>query len=283
MQEEGDVRTGEVVEVSAGVRSPHTVQGWVPPVSEGITAENYVVMDKGTGRILYSRNPNSPWPAASLTKLMTAIIFLDELNNASVAWDDAITVRASDTTNGTAYVYQGETVTVRDAFISGLVGSLNTMTILFVRATGVQYDDYLVRMNARARGLGLWNTKFIDVTGLSSENVTTAKETAWLLKEALSYQDIRDALILSHYAFQTLRTNRTVNVTSTNKLFDSNLRIEGGKTGFTSEAKYNFAVSIDSGTGDEVIVVVLGSLTEDARFSDARALASWAFNNYQWF
>ena len=284
VQEEGDVnRETEEVILDERVKSPHTTADWAPPESEKITAENYVVMDKATGRILYSRNPNSIWPAASLTKLMTAIIFLDEVNKSDVFWNDEITIRSSDITNGTAYVYEGESVTLKDAFISGLVGSLNTMTSLFARSTGFSNEDYTLRMNARARALGLWNTHFSDVTGLSPQNVTTAKETAWLLKEALLYKEIRDALILPEYKFQTLYANRSVKVKSTNKLLESSLLVEGGKTGFTSEAKYNFAVSIGSMAGDSVIVVVLGSSSEEARFSDASALALWAFDNHEWF
>lgn len=281
LQTEGDGSTVARAHSEETVRMPHTIEGWVPPPRESITAEHYVVMDKASGSILYSRDPNTPWPAASLTKLMTAIIFLDK-GPVHIPWDDTITILPADRTNGTAYVYEGESLTLRDAFTSGLVGSLNTMAHVLVRIEGSSHEEYVSRMNARARVLGLWNTTFTDVTGLSGENMTTAKEAAWLLKEALQYEEIKGALVLPTYTFHTTK-GRAVTVKSTNKLLSRGLHIEGGKTGFTTEAKYNFTMSVANGEGDAVIVAVLGSVGDEERFHDAETLASWAFTNYRWY
>ena len=254
---------------------------WAPPETDELTAESIVIMDKTSGKVLWSRSPEKVWPTASITKLMAAIVFMEEAKQREITWDTVYTMAESDEVDGTVYIYRGEEVTVDDLFHLSLVGSVNSATRALFHAIGLNDDEVVETMNRQARTFGLWNTTFSDVTGLDDANVTTAKEAAWLLKEALLYDDIQQTLRLPSYEFTT-RSGRDISVMNTNKLLGGDLVVEGGKTGFITESRYNFAVSVQNETRDAVIVVVMGTNEIDLRFSEAAFLAGWAFENYHW-
>jgi D-alanyl-D-alanine carboxypeptidase (penicillin-binding protein 5/6) len=281
---------GDVVIVKGLATLPHTKESrvpkrrdiWEPPGTEDITAESYVIMDSRTGEILYSRSPNKIWPAASITKLMTAIISHDALEEDNVQLTDEIIITSKDDAEGTRYIYEGESVEIQDIYRAMLIGSINSFAQTLMRASEKEQEEFINRMNEKARRFGLWNTHFDDVTGLSEGNTITAKEGAWLLKEALEYPIIQDALLRSEYTFETKNTRRSISIKNTNILLESGYRIEGGKTGHIEVAKYNFAVRIGNNLGDSILIVVLGSDTEETRFSDTSDLAEWTFTNYEW-
>lgn len=254
---------------------------WTPPVTDDLTAASIMIMDKSSGRILWSRNPEKVWPTASITKLMSAIIFMEQSGDTDEFWQTTYTMKEDDEADGTVYIYRNEDATVEELFHLSLIGSINSTTRAMLHAIGLSTEDAVHMMNKKARSFGLWNTSFSDVTGLSSENVTTAKEAAWLLKEALAYDKIRDALLMPSYDV-ILPNGRGVRVQNTNKLLGTDLVIEGGKTGFITESGYNFTVSVENEAGDAVIIVVMGTAAPELRFTEAASLAEWTFDNYIW-
>lgn len=264
------------------VREPVRNETWQEPFVEELSAKSFVVMDKASGRILWSRDPNMVWPLASLTKLMTAILFLEEFQEKGLDWDTVITMTREDKENGAVYVYRDESFTLRDTFNASLIGSINNMTNALVRGTGFDRQEFVFKMNKRARLYGLWHTQLNDVTGLNAANVSTSKEVAWLLKEALAYPEIKSALLMPVYEFRTINTRRSVRVINTNILLNGTLKIGGGKTGHIYESQYNLAVNVADDSQNEILVVVLGSKDDESRFSEARMLAGWAFENYEW-
>jgi serine-type D-Ala-D-Ala carboxypeptidase (penicillin-binding protein 5/6) len=261
-------------------REAERVVTWSPPETDSLTAESIMIMDKSSGKILWSRSPEKEWPMASITKLMSAIVFMEMLEDDAI-WDLRYTMTEEDEVDGTVYLYRGEDVRVEELFNLSLVGSINSATRAMMHAVGLTDVEAVEKMNKKAREFGLWNTSFSDVTGLSFANMTTAKEAAWLLKEALAYDEIQQAVVQQSYSIKT-DSNRSVNVLNTNKLLGNGYDIEGGKTGFISESRYNFAVSVKNNTGDAVIIVVMGTDDTSLRFSEASALVSWTFDNYTW-
>jgi D-alanyl-D-alanine carboxypeptidase len=262
-------------------RVTQKMDAWSAPETERITAESALVMDGVSGQILWSYNTDMIWPSASLTKLMTAIVFLKNINDTS-AWQEVVTMKKEDMVNGTRYIYQDEQVTVKDLFITSLVGSINDATNAMVRSSGISIEDYVGFMNNQARIYGLWKTHFQDTTGLSQQNVTTVKEAAWLLKEALTYKEIQESLLMDEYVFNTVNTKRFIRIYNTNKLLNSSLNVGGGKTGHINASQYNLAIKAENATGDSVFIVVLGSESDESRFKEIKVLSEWAFENYVW-
>lgn len=242
-----------------------------------LTADSAAVVDAKTGKFLYKKNITTILPIASITKLMTALVFLD-LNP---GWSNIVTLQPIDEVYKAKYVYRGEQITVRDLFYLSLVGSDNNATQALVRSTGLTNQEFLLKLQARATSLGLVDTQFADVTGLSADNVSTAADLVILATQAWQQPEILAASSANEYQLEIKGSGLRRRVVNTNKLLNGFLNVEAGKTGYTDEAGYCLIAKIND-NGNSIITVVLGSQDEDNRFQDAKALAWWVFNNYRW-
>ncbi len=247
------------------------------------TFKSAFVLDEDTENQLFAFNENETRSIGSLTKLMSALVFLDT----SPQWGKVVTIEAADGSQGRLNVAEGEQVTVKDLFHISLISSSNNATMALARSTGLSAEEFVKKMNAKAADLGLKQTKFVEPTGLDPVNQSTAKEIAWLLKFALSNKTIQEAVVKRNYTFRLAPNGQARNISSTNVLLSERLpvgaaKIVGGKTGFVEEAGYCFAVIMEDKSGHQIITVVLGSNTHYGRFSEARALAEWVFTAYAW-
>lgn len=247
------------------------------------TAKSALVIDKETGAVLFKKNVDEKLPIASLTKLMTALVFLDVMSD----WNKKIELQKEDEKEGGIfYARAGEEVKVKDLFNMMLVGSVNNAAYALVRSTGLPQEEFVARMNEKAQMLGLNSTHFVDPAGLEPANVSTAVDIAMLLSYVLEEDEIQKAVIQKEYIFSPQNFQKTYYVKNTNELLWSFLNKEpyqiiGGKTGYLDEAKYNLALEVKK-DGEEIIVVVLGSETIKDRFQEVKGLAVWAFDSYKW-
>jgi len=242
-----------------------------------ITASSAAVIDFATGNYLYAKDIDKQLPIASITKLMTAFVFLD--NNPG--WQTLVTLSAADEVYRAKYIYRGEQVTVKDLFYTSLVGSDNNAARSLVRASGLSQKDFVAAMTLKATELGMANTVFVDPTGLSPDNVSTVEDLMILATTVFKRPDILAATSLGEYYLAIINTGSRRRVPSTNKLLDSFLTVEAGKTGFIDESGYNLVSKIRDNS-HSIIVIVLGSAEEIDRFQESKALAWWVFNNYIW-
>ena len=247
-----------------------------------IAAEKSAVLMANDHFFLFEESADEPQPIASITKLMTALVFLD--NNPG--WDKTYTITEADKVEGGRLnLFLGDELTVKDLFYVSLVASDNGATLALVHATGLSEAEFVAKMNSRAEKLGLKKTSFKDPMGLSEYNVSTAREVALLAQAAFKRREISDATIKPDYQFTTVG-GRDKKVESTDYLlFDSGektLVVLGGKTGYTARAGYCFVGHLKNEAGREVISVVLNSQDKNGRFKDSRSLANWVFANYNW-
>lgn len=247
------------------------------------TAWAAIVIDKETGVALFKKNIESKFPIASLTKLMTALVFLDT----NPDWSKEIKLKKEDEKEGGIfYARAGEEVTIKDLFNMMLVGSVNNAALALARSTGLNQEEFVEKMNQKAMILGLKDTFFADPAGLEPTNVSTAHDIALLVSSALENDKIREATVKKKYVFSPRNTKKTYYVKNTNKLLWSFLNEEpyeivGGKTGYLDEAKYCLAVEVKNGN-HQIIAVVLGSSTAEDRFQEVKGLTFWTFENYKW-
>ncbi|TAK03279.1 D-alanyl-D-alanine carboxypeptidase [Patescibacteria group bacterium] len=265
----------------AGDRKPVKVEA----ESLGVvtTAVSAMVVDRATGEVLFEKNAEEPRSIGSITKLMTAYVFLEGRPDLSAPAE----IQSSDVrAGGVQHLSGGDQVTVRDLLRASLVGSDNTATAALVRLSGLPGGDFVARMNETAAEMGMRKTTFVDETGLSSDNRSIAPDLVRMIDRTMQVEEIRAATELSAVDIRGA-SGRTYRVESTNDLLGTFMnrppyRIVGGKTGFLPEAGYCFGSIVSEGGGHEVIVVVLGSDSKDGRFQDAKALAAWAFKVYKW-
>ncbi len=256
----------------------------IDPASLGVrlTAPTSALVDVRSGEILFSEGDDRVAPIASITKLMTALVLLD----AKPDWDAPVTIEAGDNAlEGIQYLKVGDTLSARDAFKVMLVGSANNCAMALSRSAGMTREQFVARMNSKARELGLSHTVFVDPTGYLPQNRSVALEVARLAYAAVSRPEVRDALTTKRLS---VRTSAGVerDVPATDELLDSFLnqgdfQIVGGKTGYTQEAGYTLVLRAKKGAAD-VIAVTLGSSSSDARFQDAKSLLFWGFKTFEW-
>ncbi|MBD3360142.1 MAG: hypothetical protein GF365_05580 [Candidatus Buchananbacteria bacterium] len=246
-----------------------------------ITAKSAIAVDAQSGKILYTKNSQQIRSIASITKLMTALIFLDH----NPGWQKEIYTIASDRRNGgIIHLNAGEVLTIRNLFFTALLASDNDATIALARSTGLSEDQFVLEMNKKAKVLGLENTFFIEPSGLNSGNKSTAADIVKLIEIATQQQEIKKATSTNRYEFEVRgkEKNRTVSLINTDWLTNSYLDVLGGKTGYIEKSGYCLAVKIENEVNQEIIVVVLGSDSNFDRFQDVKAISDWVFNNYKW-
>lgn len=234
------------------------------PPAGGVYARNAILVDPGTGEVLFQKNAASSVPIASLTKLMTALVFLEQ----KPKLDHEATVTAADLEGaGHTQLRSGESVALGDLLHMSLMCSDNVATRVIARSAGLPPEDFLARMNKKAAELGLGGTRFVEFTGLDERNVSTAADVARMLHAAAHDPLIQEITTTREYTFRTDRREHAIRNTD-RLLYGDRYDVLGGKTGFIVEAGYCFATWIRM-QGRDLIAVVLGAPTAATRFADA--------------
>ena len=228
----------------------------------GVYARCALIMDPMTGTVLYQKNADRSAPIASITKLMTAMVFLEQKPD---MLRDAEVTREELYQGGHTQLRDHETMPLGDLFHMSLMCSDNVATRVLARESGLSRGDFLARMNAKAAELGLKDTHFVEPTGLDQNNVSTASDVARMLQAAAGHPLIHSITTTSSYEFSTDRRSHLIN--NTNRLLKSRYQILGGKTGYINESGYCFTtwLRVD---GRDLIAVVLGAPTNATRFAD---------------
>ena len=230
------------------------------------------VVDATSNQVLFEKNPDSLYPVASLTKLMTALVYFQT----QPQFDQVVEIMPDDVRHSSrSHIRPHEEITVRDLLHAALMSSDNVATKALVRSSGIPLDEFVRRMNALADSMNLTGTHFVEPTGLDERNVASAEAIAALLRTAASNPIVSSIMQKQTYSFASNR--KLHRLVSTNRLLKSKWRITGGKTGFINEAGYCFATMVETPSGTEVTAVLLGAPSNRLRFAEARRLLDWTF------
>jgi D-alanyl-D-alanine carboxypeptidase len=247
-----------------------------------VSADKAAVLSTSDRVFFFNKKADEVQPIASITKLMTALVFLD--NNPG--WDTTYTITEADKVEGGKLnLFLGEEIKLRDIFKTSLIASDNGAAMALAHASGLSEKEFVGQMNAKAFELGLASTKFVDPIGLSDDNISNAREVAFLAKEALSKKEITEATENKNYRFITENGREKIIESTDYLLFDSaknSFQVMGGKTGYTDRAGYCFVGRFKDDFGREIISVVLNSAGKNERFRESKNLVNWVFANYIW-
>ena len=243
-----------------------------------VQATTAAVFDINKNQFIFQQSENEISSIASITKLMTALVFLE--NNPG--WQEVYEITRQDRREGgRIYLYLGDKVLVKDLFYLSLVGSANTATAALVSSTGMSEQEFVQKMNRKAFDLGLFRTKFEDPVGLSINNVSTAKEVAILTNYALMNEEIQKAVLTKQYNFTT-KQGKVRTIDNTDALLEnfnvSNVDILGGKTGYNEKANYCFTGKFQKGN-QQIISVVLGTQSKYDRFNETDKIVNNILGN----
>lgn len=243
-----------------------------------ITATSAILMDASSGAVLYEKNPDVKMPPASITKIMTMLLVMEEIDKGNISTDDIVTVSKNSAIKTGSHVFlaENEQISVNDLLKAVAVASANDGAIALAEHVSGTQDAFVEKMNQRAKELKMDNTHFVNSNGLDAENhYSSARDIAIMTNELLKHKKIFDYTTIW---MDTLR-NGTFDLANTNKLIRYYEGANGMKTGSTSDAGYCISATAER-NNFQLIAVVMNSETTKKRFADATTLLNYGFNKY---
>ena len=256
------------------------LQPWAAPPTRnllpapGVTAASAIVIDEASGAVLWEKDPHRRMAPASTTKIMTAVIALQEGNlDAPVTVDVDYQDLPGSSVMG---LLPGDTFTLRDLLYGVMLPSGNDASIAVGRHLAGADDKFVAKMNSLARRLGMHDTQFANPHGLSTrQHYTTAADLAVLGRYAMSVPGFEHLALAPDW---TVFGSRVMPLTNFNTLLGVYSGADGVKVGYTERAG-NTMVASATRDGHRVIVVLLNAPKRD---EDAAALLDWAFAGHSW-
>jgi len=256
----------QLIEIQTPQFKPGADGQLVPDVRAGAA----IIYNPATQQVLYESNAQTPRSIASITKVMTAVAFLENEVDAT----REVTIHPDDLRGAsTTYLRRNDRVSIQQLLHLLLIGSDNVAARTLARASLYGPIGFVERMNQKAAELGLTRTRYYDPSGLYAENMSSAFDMARLISFAAGDERIASIMRMKDYQFAAPR--RTVTLHNTNHLVGTDVDVRGGKTGFISKSGYCLATLLRLPQGDQVAVVVLGATSNPARFWETRHLVNW--------
>lgn len=251
-----------------------------------ISAPSAVLMEASTGTVIYEKDADTARPPASVTKVMTMLLIFDALEAGSIHLEDEVTTSEYAASMGGSQVFlePGETQSVDTMIKCIAVASANDACVAMAEYICGSEEEFVRKMNERAKGLGMDNTNFVNCNGLDAEgHVTSARDIALMSRELITkYPQVHDysMIWMEDITHNTSKGTSEFGLTNTNKLVRQYEYATGLKTGSTGEAKFCISATGEK-NGIEMIAVVMGAETSKERFADAVKLLNHGFGKCQ--
>ncbi len=244
------------------------------------TGKSAYMIDYKTGNVIYARNENDRLPIASMVKIMTALLTFEEIEKGNLSYDDEIVVseRASSMGGSQIFLDTNAKVKVENLLKSVIISSANDSCVALAEKIGGSVEGFVKLMNEKAISLNMQNTHFVNCTGLPApESFSSAKDVSTMFSQLISHP--------RYFEFSKIwmedfvhPSGRVTGMANTNKLVRFYDGCDGGKTGFTSEAKFCLAATAKR-NGMRVIAVVIGEESSKTRFKEVSNMFDFAFAN----
>lgn len=243
-------------------------------------SHSQILMEPTTGEILYANNEDEHMLPASVTKVMTLLLIMEQIDSGALGYDDVVTCskKASQMGGSQIWFKEGEQITIDDALKAICVVSANDVTVAMAELIGGSEENFVSMMNDKAKELGMNNTNFMNSHGIDEDgHYTSAKDIAIMARELITKHP--NILKYTSIWMDTLR-NGEFGLSSTNKLIRFYDGATGLKTGYTSNALYNLVATATRGD-TTFISVVMKAPTSDIRTAETKMLLDYGFSNYE--
>ena len=249
-------------------------------VALSLPVKSAILIDQNTGTVRYEMNADEKLPPASITKIMSLLLFMEALDSGKIALTDTVTCSEAAAGFGGSQIWlePGEQMTLDDMLKAICISSANDAAVAVAEYVGGSETAFAEKMNVRAYELGMTNTHFVNACGLDEAgHLSTARDVALMSREMLLHHtEVRDYCSIW---MDTLRGGAT-QLVNTNKLLKSYRGITGLKTGTTGKAGVCISASAER-DGLRLIAVVLGSASGKERFQAASTLLDYGFAHYE--
>ncbi|MBV6754473.1 D-alanyl-D-alanine endopeptidase [Pseudomonas chlororaphis] len=260
--------------ITPGVEARETVSAPRDTSHLQVASGSALVVDLQTNKTLYSSNPDVIVPIASVTKLMTAMVVLD----AKLPMDQYIAVNIADTPEMKGVfsrVKLNSELPRKEMMLIALMSSENRAAASLAHHYPGGYAAFIAAMNAKARSLGMINTHYVEPTGLSVHNVSTARDLSKLLMAARHYPMLSELSTTKEKTVAFRKPNYTLGFHNTDHLVNKdNWDIKITKTGFTNQAGHCLVLVTNMG-GRPVALVILDAFGKYTHFADASRIRNW--------
>lgn len=254
------------------------------PNSPGISLDtlpvkSILLMDGESGRVLFEKNADEKTAPASITKIMTMLLLMEEMEDGKIAMTDMVTCSryAAGLDGATIWLEEGEKMSVKDLLKAVAVSSANDASAALGAHIAGSEEAFVAMMNKKAKALGMMDTNFVNSSGLDAkDHYSTARDMAVMAHELMRYEEITDYTTIW---MDELRGGKT-ELVNTNRLIRFYSGATGIKTGATSAAGNSLAASATR-NNLSLIAVVLGAKTSEERFDAAKAVLDYGFANYE--
>ena len=247
-----------------------------------IETPSAILMEASTGKVIYEKNADDIRPPASVTKIMTMLLVLDEVEKGTISLEDEVVTSEYAASMGGSQVFlePGEIQTVETLLKCIAVASGNDACVCMAEYIGGTEEEFVNRMNKRAKDLGMKNTNFVNCNGLDTEgHVTTARDIALMSKELITkHPEIEEyvTIWMENITHTTNKGSSEFGLSNTNKLIRHYEYATGLKTGSTSDAMFCVSATARKNQMD-MIAVIMGAPDSKTRFRDATTLLNYGF------
>lgn len=251
-----------------------------------ISAPSAVLMEASTGTVIFEKDSDTARPPASVTKIMTMLLIFDALEEGSIGLDDEVTTSEYAASMGGSQVFlePGEIQTVDTMLKCIAVASANDACVAMSEYICGSEEEFVRRMNERAKELGMKNTNFVNCNGLDAQgHVTSARDIALMSRELITkYPQVHDysMIWMENITHTTKKGTTEFGLMNTNKLVRQYEYTTGLKTGSTGDAKFCVSATGEK-NGIEMIAVVMAAENSKERFADAVKLLNYGFGRCQ--
>ena len=244
-------------------------------------AKSAILIEASTGEVMYQKNVNERLAPASMTKIMSLILIMENIENGNLKWNDIVVVSKNASSMGGSQIFleTNEMMTVEDLVKGICIASGNDATVALAEKIAGTEKAFVKLMNDKAKSLGLKNTNFVNATGLDAEgHYSSAHDMSVMARELVRHEKI---LEFSSIYEDYLRKNTAKKfwLVNTNRLVKFYSYIDGLKTGYTGDAGY--CLTATGRKNDmRLISVVMGEENTDNRTTDTLAMLDYGFNMY---
>ena len=246
------------------------------------TAKSAILIEKSTGKVLFEKNSKEKLPPASMTKLASMLIVMEEIDKGNLKLTDQVTISENAAKMGGSQIFinAGESYSVSDLLKGVAIASGNDAVVALAEKVSGTEEDFVKLVNKRLKEIGAHDTNFVNAHGLDNENhYSTAYDMALIAKELLKHEDILKFTSIYEEYLEKNDGSKTWLV-NTNKLVRFYPGVDGLKTGFTSNAGYCLTATAKK-NNFRLISVVMGENTSENRSSDTVKMLNYGFNTYK--
>lgn len=245
-------------------------------------AKSAIMIEASTGKVIFEKNANEKLAMASMTKMMTLLIIMENIDSGNLKWDEKVTTSEHAASMGGSQIFLevGEEMTVEELVKGICIASGNDAAVAMAERIGGTEEEFVKLMNKKAQDLGLKNTNFVNACGLDDEDhYSSANDMAMIAKELVKYDKILE-YTGTYEDYLRKDTDKSFWLVNTNKLVRYYSGVDGLKTGYTETA--GFCITTTARKNNmRLITVVMGEPSSAVRNSETTSMLDYGFNTYQ--